>query len=171
MLADFLYESDPHRVAEFASGMCRRLRDDPPLARRHPHDPNDHIARADLQASTRPQRVDAQRMAHNLDQTRGLILAEAFMLALGPHIGRLQAHELVERATQDAVPRACDLRSAMGDALTADTAGDPKAPPARASARPRRSAEQTPAASTPDAAPSEHARKTKPPVPISLDEV
>jgi 3-carboxy-cis,cis-muconate cycloisomerase len=66
--------------------------------------------------------VDAQRMADNLSQTRGLILAEAFMLALGPHIGRLQAHELVERATQQAVQRGCDLRTAMGDALNADAA-------------------------------------------------
>jgi 3-carboxy-cis,cis-muconate cycloisomerase len=66
--------------------------------------------------------VDAQRMVDNLDQTQGLILAEAFMLALGPHIGRLQAHERVERATQEAVRRGCDLRTAMGDALNADVA-------------------------------------------------
>lgn len=64
--------------------------------------------------------VDASRMAENLDLTQGLILAEAFMLALGPHIGRLQAHELVEKATKDAVRRNCALRTAMDDALNAD---------------------------------------------------
>jgi 3-carboxy-cis,cis-muconate cycloisomerase len=64
--------------------------------------------------------IDAPRMAENVALTQGLILAEAFMLALGPHIGRLQAHELVERATKDAVRRHCDLRTAMNDALDAD---------------------------------------------------
>jgi 3-carboxy-cis,cis-muconate cycloisomerase len=64
--------------------------------------------------------IDAPRMAENVALTRGLILAEAFMLALGPHIGRMQAHELVESATKDAVRRHCDLRIAMTDALDAD---------------------------------------------------
>jgi 3-carboxy-cis,cis-muconate cycloisomerase len=66
--------------------------------------------------------VDAPRMAANLELTQGLILAEAFMLALGPHIGREQAHEWVERASKDAVRRRCDLRTAIDDALNADPA-------------------------------------------------
>lgn len=47
--------------------------------------------------------VHADRMLQNLNVTRGLIQAEAVMLALGTHIGRLPAHELVERASRLAV--------------------------------------------------------------------
>ncbi|NDB12133.1 MAG: adenylosuccinate lyase family protein, partial [Betaproteobacteria bacterium] len=39
--------------------------------------------------------VDAQRMRKNLDLTQGLIVAEAVMMGLAPHIGRQQAHDLV----------------------------------------------------------------------------
>jgi 3-carboxy-cis,cis-muconate cycloisomerase len=34
-------------------------------------------------------------MRENLDITRGLILSEAVMMGLGPHIGRQYAHDLV----------------------------------------------------------------------------
>lgn len=47
--------------------------------------------------------VHADRMLQNLNVTRGLIQAEAVMLALGAHMGRLPAHELVERASRLAV--------------------------------------------------------------------
>ncbi len=40
--------------------------------------------------------VDAERMRANLDLTGGLIMAEAVMMALAPHIGRDPAHDLVE---------------------------------------------------------------------------
>lgn len=42
--------------------------------------------------------VDAAHMADNLDVTRGLLMAEAAMMALAPEIGRDRAHALVHRA-------------------------------------------------------------------------
>ena len=39
--------------------------------------------------------VDEKRMRANLDITRGLIVSEAVMMGLGPHIGRQYAHDLV----------------------------------------------------------------------------
>jgi 3-carboxy-cis,cis-muconate cycloisomerase len=39
--------------------------------------------------------VDAARMRANLDLTNGLIVSEAVMMALGPHLGRQRAHDLV----------------------------------------------------------------------------
>ena len=42
--------------------------------------------------------VDAARMRANLDATHGQVMAEAVTLALGAGIGRMAAHELVERA-------------------------------------------------------------------------
>ncbi|AJK48179.1 3-carboxy-cis,cis-muconate cycloisomerase [Burkholderia plantarii] len=47
--------------------------------------------------------VDTARLAANLDATRGLVLGEAVMLALGDRIGRLDAHHLVEQASKEAV--------------------------------------------------------------------
>jgi 3-carboxy-cis,cis-muconate cycloisomerase len=39
--------------------------------------------------------VDEKKMRANLDITRGLIVSEAVMMALGPHLGRQYAHDLV----------------------------------------------------------------------------
>src|SRR5262249_27693259 len=39
--------------------------------------------------------VDADRMRANLDLTRGMIVSEAVMMGLGPHLGRQRAHALV----------------------------------------------------------------------------
>ena len=39
--------------------------------------------------------VDADRMRYNLGITRGLIVAEAVMMGLAPHMGRQQAHDVV----------------------------------------------------------------------------
>jgi 3-carboxy-cis,cis-muconate cycloisomerase len=39
--------------------------------------------------------VDAERMRANLDLTRGMIVSEAVMMGLGPHLGRQRAHDLV----------------------------------------------------------------------------
>jgi 3-carboxy-cis,cis-muconate cycloisomerase len=39
--------------------------------------------------------VDAKRMRENLDITKGLIVSEAVMMGLAPHLGRQQAHDLV----------------------------------------------------------------------------
>lgn len=61
--------------------------------------------------------VDAARMRANLDLTHGLILGEAAMLELGGRIGRLQAHHLVERASQRAVAEGTSLREALARTL------------------------------------------------------
>jgi len=45
--------------------------------------------------------VYPENMARNLDLTRGSILAERVMLALGKHIGRQQAHDIVYEAAMD----------------------------------------------------------------------
>src|ERR1700742_211583 len=39
--------------------------------------------------------VDEKKMRDNLDITRGLIVSEAVMMGLGPHLGRQYAHDLV----------------------------------------------------------------------------
>jgi 3-carboxy-cis,cis-muconate cycloisomerase len=39
--------------------------------------------------------VDAERMRANLDLTLGMIVSEAVMMGLGPHLGRQRAHDLV----------------------------------------------------------------------------
>jgi 3-carboxy-cis,cis-muconate cycloisomerase len=47
--------------------------------------------------------VDESRMRANLDLTQGLIVAEAVMMGLAPHLGRQQAHDLVYEACRDAL--------------------------------------------------------------------
>jgi len=47
--------------------------------------------------------VDPQRMAKNLGMTHGLIVAEAVMMGLAPHIGRNEAHDLVYDACRKAI--------------------------------------------------------------------
>jgi 3-carboxy-cis,cis-muconate cycloisomerase len=42
--------------------------------------------------------VDEQRMRRNLDMTSGLIVAEAVMMGLAPHLGRNEAHDVVYAA-------------------------------------------------------------------------
>jgi 3-carboxy-cis,cis-muconate cycloisomerase len=39
--------------------------------------------------------IDAKRMRANLDLTHGMIVSEAVMMGLGPHLGRQRAHDLV----------------------------------------------------------------------------
>jgi 3-carboxy-cis,cis-muconate cycloisomerase len=39
--------------------------------------------------------VDAARMRANLDLTNGMVVSEAVMMGLGPHLGRQRAHDLV----------------------------------------------------------------------------
>jgi 3-carboxy-cis,cis-muconate cycloisomerase len=46
--------------------------------------------------------IRPEAMRANLDATRGLIMAEAVMMALAQHIGRGAAHHLVELASRDA---------------------------------------------------------------------
>jgi len=47
--------------------------------------------------------VDRAAMRRNLDLTRGLISAEAVMMALAPAIGRGEAHHLIAAACREAV--------------------------------------------------------------------
>jgi 3-carboxy-cis,cis-muconate cycloisomerase len=47
--------------------------------------------------------VDEARMRANLDLTQGLIVAEAVMMGLAPHLGRQQAHDVVYEACRDAL--------------------------------------------------------------------
>jgi 3-carboxy-cis,cis-muconate cycloisomerase len=61
--------------------------------------------------------VDPARMRANLETTRGLVMAEAIMMALGDRIGRLEAHHLVEAASRRAAAEGAHLRDVL--------AGDP----------------------------------------------
>jgi len=54
-------------------------------------------------------RVFPDRMRRNLNLTHGIILAERFMMALAPHIGRLAAHDLVHNACSQALADGVDL--------------------------------------------------------------
>src|SRR5499425_1967235 len=45
--------------------------------------------------------VDGQRMRENLDLTLGMIVSEAVMMGLGPHLGRQRAHDLVYDICRD----------------------------------------------------------------------
>jgi len=47
--------------------------------------------------------VDGARMSRNLGMTHGLIVAEAVMMGLAPHIGRNEAHDLVYDACSVAI--------------------------------------------------------------------
>jgi 3-carboxy-cis,cis-muconate cycloisomerase len=47
--------------------------------------------------------VDESRMRKNLDLTQGLIVAEAVMMGLAPHLGRQQAHDIVYEACREAL--------------------------------------------------------------------
>jgi 3-carboxy-cis,cis-muconate cycloisomerase len=60
--------------------------------------------------------VDEQKMAQNLDISRGLIVAEAVMMGLAPQIGRQEAHDVV----YDACRLANDRSMTLADALSAD---------------------------------------------------
>jgi 3-carboxy-cis,cis-muconate cycloisomerase len=60
--------------------------------------------------------VDEQKMAQNLDISRGLIVAEAVMMGLAPQMGRQEAHDVV----YDACRLANDKNMTLADALSAD---------------------------------------------------
>lgn len=47
--------------------------------------------------------VDESRMRKNLDLTQGLIVAEAVMMGLAPHLGRQNAHDIVYEACREAL--------------------------------------------------------------------
>jgi 3-carboxy-cis,cis-muconate cycloisomerase len=57
--------------------------------------------------------VDVARMYANLDETHGLIMAEAVAMALAERIGKAEAHHLVETASKKAVAEKKDLREVL----------------------------------------------------------
>ncbi|MGO4303769.1 class-II fumarase/aspartase family protein [Cupriavidus sp. RAF12] len=59
--------------------------------------------------------VDTARMKHNLGITNGLIVAEAVMMGMAPHIGRQQAHDVV----YDACRAVNESGGTLADALCA----------------------------------------------------
>jgi len=65
--------------------------------------------------------VDEARMAHNLGLTKGLIVAEAVMMGMAPHIGRQQAHDVVYDACRTVNTQGGTLAEALA-ALPAVTA-------------------------------------------------
>jgi 3-carboxy-cis,cis-muconate cycloisomerase len=70
--------------------------------------------------------IDAARMRENLGTTRGLIMAEAVMMALGDRIGRIEAHHLVEEACRRAIEEGRHLRDVLArdPAVTAHLSPD-----------------------------------------------
>jgi 3-carboxy-cis,cis-muconate cycloisomerase len=62
--------------------------------------------------------VDAERMRRNLNLTHGLIVAEAVMMGLAPHLGRGEAHHVVKHACDIALTE----RLSLTDALQRDPA-------------------------------------------------
>ncbi len=69
--------------------------------------------------------IDIERMRLNLETTKGLIMAEAVMMALGSRMGRLESHHLLEAACRQAVASGDHLK----DVLAADPAVSAHLPP------------------------------------------
>ncbi len=61
--------------------------------------------------ATKGLEVRKDRMLENLDETQGLIFAEAAMMALAKHIGRDSAHKLIEAASHKAITENKHLRT------------------------------------------------------------
>jgi 3-carboxy-cis,cis-muconate cycloisomerase len=61
-------------------------------------------------------KVHEEKMAHNLEATRGLILAEAVAIALAEDMGRMPAHHLIEQASRQAL----ESGRALSDVLLED---------------------------------------------------
>ena len=59
--------------------------------------------------------VDADRMATNLNQSNGLIMAEAVAMALAAHLGKIEAHRIVEHACNKAMQESRHLREVLAD--------------------------------------------------------
>jgi 3-carboxy-cis,cis-muconate cycloisomerase len=57
--------------------------------------------------------VDPARMRRNLDLTGGLIVAEAVMMGLAPHLGRGEAHHVVKHACDVALTETIPLADAL----------------------------------------------------------
>lgn len=59
--------------------------------------------------------IDTNKMLLNLELTRGLIYAENISLALSPKIGKIQAHEFVEKACKTAILQQKHLKEVLLD--------------------------------------------------------
>jgi 3-carboxy-cis,cis-muconate cycloisomerase len=57
--------------------------------------------------------VDTATMRADLDKTHGLLMAEAASMALADHIGKAQAHHVVETASRRALSQGCSLLEAL----------------------------------------------------------
>lgn len=57
--------------------------------------------------------VHPEAMAHNLDATRGLIFAEAVMMALAVYVGKAEAHRITEAASNRALSSGQHLREVL----------------------------------------------------------
>ncbi len=57
--------------------------------------------------------VDAKRMRANLDLTKGQIMAEAVQMALAEKLGRLEAHDLLAKASKRALAANLHLKDAL----------------------------------------------------------
>ena len=59
--------------------------------------------------------VEADRMTTNLNQSNGLIMAEAVAMALAAHLGKLEAHRIVEHACNKAIKESRHLRATLAE--------------------------------------------------------
>jgi 3-carboxy-cis,cis-muconate cycloisomerase len=67
-------------------------------------------------AETAPRlEIDRERMKQNLEQTRGLIYAEAVTMALAKEIGKSEAHKLVEAASERTMKQKRHFREVLTD--------------------------------------------------------
>jgi 3-carboxy-cis,cis-muconate cycloisomerase len=62
--------------------------------------------------------VDSVKMKENLDGTHGLIFAEAVQMTLARHVGRMAAHELVEKLAKRAQAKGRHLRDVVAEDRT-----------------------------------------------------
>ncbi len=70
--------------------------------------------------------VNVERMRTNVDATQGLVMAEPVALALAEHIGRAQAHEIVEAACHTALAQGHSLLQVLQSDATVAAALTPE---------------------------------------------
>ncbi|KAF5002064.1 hypothetical protein FDECE_10743 [Fusarium decemcellulare] len=58
--------------------------------------------------------VDEKRLLENLNSTGGLIVAEAVMMGLAPHLGRQQSHDVIYEACKTAIETKQTLHDVLG---------------------------------------------------------
>lgn len=59
--------------------------------------------------------VNAEQMQVNIESTQGLVMAEAVMMQLADHIGRQNAHHLVQQACQQALAQQRHLKAVLAE--------------------------------------------------------